>query len=74
MLYKNAVEPLLLEVRRSGMVKTEDCMDKKHYKRVKVTETISRWTEKTMYGQFHRDVKARTDQEKRGGYGWQKVI
>ena len=36
---------LLLEVRRSGMIKTEDCKDKKHYKTVKVTETVSRWTE-----------------------------
>ena len=42
---KNAVEPLLLEVRRSGMIKTEDCKDKNHYKRVKATETINRWTE-----------------------------
>ena len=62
---KNAVEPLLLEVRRSGMIKTEDCKDKKHYKTVKVTETVSRWTEKPMHGQFHRDVEERTDQEKR---------
>ena len=62
---KNAGEPLLLEVRRSGMIKTEDCKDKKHYKGVKVTETISTWTEKTMYVQFHRDVEERTDQEKR---------
>ena len=62
---KNAVEPLLLEVRRSGMIKTEDCKDKKHYKTVKMTETVSRWTEKPMHGQFHRDVEERTDQEKR---------
>ena len=62
---KNAVEPLLLEMRRSGMIKTEDCKDKKHYKTVKVTETVSRWTEKPMHGQFYRDVEERTDQEKR---------
>ena len=47
------------------MIKTEDCKDKKHYKRVKMTETKSRWTEKTMHGHFYRDVEERTDHEER---------
>ena len=29
-----------------GVIKNEDCEDKKYYKRVKVTETINKWTEK----------------------------
>ena len=66
MVYKKCCKTAtFLEVRRSGMIKTEDCKDKERYKRVKVNETISRWTEKTMYGQFHRDVEENTDQEKR---------
>ena len=70
---KNAVEPLLLEVRRSGMIKTEDCKDKKHYKIVKVTETVSRWTEKPMHGHSTEMLKNGLIKRK-GDYGWQRVI
>ena len=62
---KNATEPLLLEVRGSGLVGIEDCKDKTQYKRLKATETENRWTEKRMYGQFYRDIEEKTDTEKR---------
>ena len=48
---KNAMEPLLEQVRMSGVIQTEECLPKEQYKKIKTTVKEQNWKEKKMYGQ-----------------------
>lgn len=43
---KKAIKPLLLEVRRSGLCKLEDCKDEEFYKHLKTNEPEKRGIKK----------------------------
>ena len=65
---KNTTEPLLLEVKRAGIINHENCVDKKEFKEARNKEVEGRWKEKKMYGQFKRDIGRKTDAK--GRWKW----
>lgn len=73
MLWKYTREPMLLEVRKAGMYRIDDCKDKVLYKHLRIDETENWWIKKRMHGQLHRDIEDKIDWKK-DIYGWLKVI
>ena len=61
---ENAVEPMLLEARDGKVVKTDNCLPTKNYKKKEVGEREQRWLEKRMYGQFIGECIDGIDMEK----------
>ena len=61
---KNSMEPLLEQVRMSGVIQTEECLPKEQYKKEKTTEKEQNWKEKKMYGQYCREASDDIDKNK----------
>ena len=62
---KHSTEPLLVQVKLSGLLNSDNCVDKITEKRTRIDNKETRWKEKKMYGQFVREIPVNTDQEKR---------
>ena len=62
---KNSMEPLLEQVRMSGVIQTEECLPKEQYKKEKTTKKEQNWKEKKMYGQYCREASDDIDKNKK---------
>ena len=60
---KNSIEPLLVAVRHGNIIETEECKNKKEYKKIEMKKTEERWREKKMYGQYCREMNEEVDME-----------
>ena len=61
---KNSMEPLLEQVRMSGVIQTEEYLLKEQYKKKKTTEREENWKGKKMYGQYYREATDDIDKKK----------
>ena len=58
-----SIEPLLEQVRKSGVIQTEECLLKEQYKKKKTTEREENWKGK-VYGQYCREASDDIDKNK----------
>ena len=56
-------EMLLKDVKRFGIVKTENLMEKEDFKKNSQNEFKNKWHEKRMYGQFVREMPEEIDKD-----------
>ena len=66
----NQSDKLLVGVKVSGVIDTENCISKDEYKKKRIEEKENSWKEKPMYGQFIRDMKEGVD--KPGTWEWMR--
>ena len=59
----NSEEALIQGVKMAGTIETEGTVAKEEFKRQRQNELKQRWTEKVMYGQFHRETDPLVDKE-----------
>ena len=63
-------EMLLKGVKKVGIVKTENLMEKEDFKKNSQNEFKSKWQEKRMYGQFVREMPEEIDKD----LSWKWVV
>ena len=56
-------EMLLKGVKRVGIIKTENLMEKEDFKKNSENEFKNKWQEKRMYGQFVREMPEEIDKD-----------